>query len=170
MNTLENLVISAIYAGLLQAKLDTKFQFVEVSSTAGRDVAPEDVPSMIETLTDWCALCEGVLADIDIRMKAVHSEAVSKRKEKDEYIEMAEKKKEGLREEKALSLGSGKGKRVISEGEDGRGPYENDGMDLDEDYGGSDGRSEWGGANTSRRRTKGRFGGAFGGLRGNKRR
>jgi COP9 signalosome complex subunit 7 len=160
VRALEDLVISAIYADLLHAKLDTKSQFVEVSSTAGRDVAPTEIPSMIETLTRWCGQCEDVLADIDAQMKAVHDEAVQKKKESDEYEKLLAHKREQLRNEEKTSGALSKGKRVISEGDDGtRGGYDDDEMDVDDSPVGADGHGHWGGANTSRRRTKGRFGG-----------
>ncbi|KAH8150795.1 uncharacterized protein LAJ45_04976 [Morchella importuna] len=56
--SLEDLVISSIYASLLSAKLDTKSALVEVSSTAGRDVAPDEVPAMMRTLHSWGGVCE----------------------------------------------------------------------------------------------------------------
>lgn len=164
VRALEDLVISAIYADLLHAKLDTKSQFVEVSSTAGRDAAPSEIPSMIETLSAWCRQCEDVLADIDAQMKSVHEEAVQKKREEDEYEKLLAQRREQVKADEK-SAGMSKGKRVISEGDDGtgRGGYEDDEMDLDEGTTGGDGHGHWGGANTSRRRTKGRFGGLMSG-------
>ncbi|KAF8254060.1 hypothetical protein K440DRAFT_652177 [Wilcoxina mikolae CBS 423.85] len=159
IRVLEDLIISAIYAGLLHAKLDTASQLVEVSSTAGRDVAPSEIPGMVATLNAWCKQCEDVLADIDGQMEKVHREAVQKKRDSEEYAKAVAAKKEQLKgEEKG---GAGKGKRVISEGaEDGRGGYgadDDDGMDLDDaSYGDIAGGNSWG-PNAARRRAKGRF-------------
>lgn len=157
IRVLEDLVISAIYAGLLHAKLDTASQLVEVSSTAGRDVAPSEIPSMVATLNAWCKQCEDVLADIDGQMEKVHREAVQKKWENEEYAKLVAAKKEQLKSEEKGS--TGKGKRVISEGaEDGRGGYgadDDDGMDLDDaSYGDGAGGTSWG-PNAARRRAKG---------------
>lgn len=166
VRVLEDLVISAIYAGLLHAKLDTASQLVEVSSTAGRDVAPSDIPTMIAALSAWSKQCDDVLADIDGQMERLHREAIQKKRESEEHAKLVAVKKEQIKSDDKGA--SGKGKRVISDGaEDGRGGYgadDDDGMDLDDpSYG--DGSAAWG-PNAARRRSRG---GRFG-LIGNKRR
>ncbi|KAI5781801.1 hypothetical protein EDC01DRAFT_709501 [Geopyxis carbonaria] len=165
VRALEDLVITAIYEELLEAKLDTKSQFVEVVSTMGRDVAPAEIPAMVATLNAWCEQCESVLADIDEQVKAIHLTAIQKKKESEEYERMVQNMKDQLKDDKGIG---GKGKRVISDGgEDLRG-YEDDEMDLDEGPFSGDGQGGvFGGANTSRRRTKGRFSNM---MPGNKRR
>lgn len=163
MRVLEDLVISAIYAGLLHAKLDTASQLVDVSSTAGRDVAPEDVGAMVETLNAWNKQCDEVLADIDGQIRAVHRDEVARKRETEEYDRLVASKKDQLKDDKGSA---GKGKRVISESaDDGRGYAEDDdGMDLDDPTYGEQGGAGWG-PNAGRRRTKGRFGGILGNKR-----
>lgn len=161
IRALEDLVISAITASLLSAKLDTKHQLIEVSSTAGRDVAPEEIPAMIATLSNWCKVCEDVLEDIDAQVKGIQKEAVARRRQVDEYERVLAARREALKGEEK---GAGKGKRVISEGADDGGATrggwgDEDEMDLDDGPFGGD----VGGANTSKRRTKGRFAGFMGG-------
>lgn len=51
---LEDLIIEAIYANVIQGKLDQKNQMLEVDSAMGRDVKPEEVDKMINTLANWC--------------------------------------------------------------------------------------------------------------------
>jgi COP9 signalosome complex subunit 7 len=160
---LEDLVISAIYAGLLHAKLDTANQLVEVSSTAGRDVAPSEIASMVATLNAWSQQCEDVLADIDHQMKAVHREAVQKKKDAEEYEKHLTAKKEDLKNQ---DFKAGKGKRVISESaEDGRYLGDDDDMDLDDASFGEQGGSQGWASNAGRRRIKNRFGGMLGNKR-----
>lgn len=48
---LEDLVIDAIYHGLLVAKLDHKLQALQVSSTFGRDPRPAQVPRLLSQLS-----------------------------------------------------------------------------------------------------------------------
>lgn len=191
---LEDLTISAIYAHLLVAKLDTKAARIEVSSTAGRDVAPEEIPDMIATLKNWCRQCEDVLGDIDEQVRSVQREAIARKRAADEYERVIARRKEIVKsEEKGGSGGgggggvgpgiatgasggggaAGKGKRVISEGDEsatrGSGGWgEDDEMEIDE--GSFDGVSSAGGAaggaNTSKRRTKKSLGGILGGRQG----
>ena len=154
IRALEDLVISAVYAELLEAKLDTKAQLVEVSSTAGRDVAPDDVGEMVAMLQAWSRQCEGVLADIDVQMKTVQAESLQQKKDRDEYEKLLKGRWDKVQPD---DKGAGKGKRVISDGTDeGRGEYDDE-MDLDDGPFGGDGGGQ-GGANASRLRAKGRIG------------
>ncbi|CUS12063.1 unnamed protein product [Tuber aestivum] len=193
---LEDLTISAIYAHLLVAKLDTKAARIEVSSTAGRDVAPEEIPDMIATLKNWCRQCEDVLGDIDEQVRCVQREAIARKRAADEYERVVAMRKEIIKSEEKGGGGSsgggmgpgipsgvpsgggvaGKGKRVISEGDEsairGSGGWgEDDEMEIDE--GPFDGVTSTssggpGGANTSKRRTKKGLGSGLGGILGSR--
>ncbi|KAF8477278.1 hypothetical protein BDZ91DRAFT_708975 [Kalaharituber pfeilii] len=162
---LEDLVISSIYASLLDAKLDTANQRVEVSSAAGRDVADEEIPGMIKTLGNWAAQCEDVLRDIEGQVEEIQRIAVERRKEREEYEKEVAAKRDALAKKDgpggpgggAGSQGGqmGKGKRVISDGDEGL-PNE-DLMDIDEDAGsqaagGGSGLFGFGGSQGGRRR------------------
>ncbi|KZT58421.1 hypothetical protein CALCODRAFT_494916 [Calocera cornea HHB12733] len=50
---LEDTVIDAIYAGVLSGKLDQKEQRLEVEYTMGRDVPPEQMGKLLESLQLW---------------------------------------------------------------------------------------------------------------------
>ena len=138
------MVISAIYSSLIDAKLDTAAQRVEVSSAAGRDVSDDEIPGMIATLGNWARQCEEVLGDIDHQMAEIQRLAVEKRKERDEYDREVTAKRDFFgkkigdggegRGAGSSQGGTGKGKRVISEGEEGVSGYE-DLMDIDEESG-----------------------------------
>ncbi|KAH0606670.1 uncharacterized protein H6S33_003504 [Morchella sextelata] len=152
--SLEDLVISSIYASLLSAKLDTQSALVEVSSTAGRDVAPAEIPAMMRTLQSWGRVCEEVLGDLEAQMAAIRDDAVRSRREREEYERVLAATKEQGRGGEGEK--GGKGKRGMAEG----GEWEEDEMDLDEAGFGE--AAGGGGANTSKRRTKGRLGLGFG--------
>lgn len=191
---MEDLTISAIYAHLLVAKLDTKAARIEVSSTAGRDVAPEEVPDMIGTLKNWCRQCEDVLGDIDEQVRSVQREAIARKRAADEYERVVARRKEIVKSEEkggggggggggmgpGIAAGApggggaaGKGKRVISEGDEsairGSGGWgEDDEMEIDEGPfdGVTSAGSGAGGANTSKRRTKKSLGSGLSGILG----
>lgn len=63
---LEDVVISAVYAGLLVAKLNPARQEVQVSSVAPlRDVPPQTVAGIVATLAAWSARCDATLAELE---------------------------------------------------------------------------------------------------------
>ncbi|KAK6496739.1 hypothetical protein TWF481_001727 [Arthrobotrys musiformis] len=122
---LEDLIISATYASLLDAKLDTANQRVEVSSTAGRDVAPGDITNMIAALESWSSSCSSVLTEIEAQIASIQASAVAQRKEQLAYERAVEEKR------KAAEKDGSKGKRVIDHDGLGFGPGEDE-MDLDD--------------------------------------
>ena len=173
MRALEDLVISAIYAGLLHAKLDTAKQLVEVSSTAGRDVAPAEMADMVAILRAWNRQCDDVLQDIDEQMRTVQREAAQKKADRAEYEKLVAARRDDAKAAQDPK-GATKGKRVISDGAEDRGGYvDDDDMDLDDAaYDGSSGAAGGAGgsgaswaSNAGRRRIKGRLGGMLGNKR-----
>eukprot|EP00051_Salpingoeca_urceolata_P014254 m.181117 g.181117 ORF g.181117 m.181117 type:complete len:270 (-) comp18030_c1_seq3:91-900(-) len=64
LRELEDLIINAIYAGLIGGKMDQSNQRLEVSFAAGRDIQPGDLPAMAAVLSSWCQNSSGVLMDL----------------------------------------------------------------------------------------------------------
>ncbi|XP_043935525.1 COP9 signalosome complex subunit 7a isoform X1 [Protopterus annectens] len=62
---LEDLIIEAVYADVIQGKLDQRNQQLEVDYCVGRDIKQEDLGAIIKTLQEWCTGCETVLAGIE---------------------------------------------------------------------------------------------------------
>lgn len=63
---LENLVISAIYAGLLSGQLDPANARVAISSVSPlRDLSPNSLPALHATLKAWSARCGETLAKLE---------------------------------------------------------------------------------------------------------
>ncbi|XP_063232503.1 COP9 signalosome complex subunit 7b isoform X3 [Bacillus rossius redtenbacheri] len=62
---LEDLIIEAIYADIIQGKLDQKNSQLEVDYAIGRDIRTSDVGSIVSTLQEWCDSCEAVLACVE---------------------------------------------------------------------------------------------------------
>jgi len=51
---LEDLIIEAIYQGLIKGKLDQKKKQLGVEYTMGRDLRPGQIDQMLKVLADWC--------------------------------------------------------------------------------------------------------------------
>lgn len=82
----EDLVISAVYAGLLNAKLNPLRSVVQVSSVAPlRDVQPGTVPSIVATLQNWSQRCDATLAEIEANIADIKREAARKANDKREW-------------------------------------------------------------------------------------
>ncbi|KAI3399814.1 hypothetical protein diail_5611 [Diaporthe ilicicola] len=82
----EDLVISAVYAGLLNAKLNPLRSVVQVSSVAPlRDVQPGSVPSIVATLQNWSQRCDATLADIEANIANIKRQAARKANDKREW-------------------------------------------------------------------------------------
>ncbi|KAF9878615.1 putative PCI domain-containing protein [Colletotrichum karsti] len=80
---LEDLVISAIYAGLLDATLDPHRQVVQVNSLAAlRDLAPGAVPPMIRALQAWSARCESTLGDLESQIAGIREGAAGRQRDR----------------------------------------------------------------------------------------
>ncbi|KAH8899298.1 hypothetical protein GQ53DRAFT_306369 [Thozetella sp. PMI_491] len=89
---LEDLVVSAVYAGLVNAQLDPKNQTVLFNSVAAlRDVAPGAIGGLLTSLQAWADRCDATLASLeaqiaDVRLaadrRAAESEAWKQRIDK----------------------------------------------------------------------------------------
>lgn len=86
---LEDVVISAVYAGLLTAKLNPLRQEVQVSSVAPlRDVRPASIAGIVNTLQEWSARCDATLAELEASVSAIRAEAArsAERKRESERV------------------------------------------------------------------------------------
>lgn len=78
---LEELITTAIYAGLITATLDPAHSLVSVTSIAPlRDLAPGSIPAMQTTLQAWSQRCDSALADLEAQVEKVKKEAVDREK------------------------------------------------------------------------------------------
>jgi len=81
---LEDLIIEAIYAEIIRGKLDQKNAFLEVDSTIGRDIRPEHVNTIVNTLEAWCDACENVLGSLQNQMDRATAERISRMQRKEQ--------------------------------------------------------------------------------------
>ncbi|TVY39796.1 COP9 signalosome complex subunit 7a [Lachnellula subtilissima] len=89
---LEDVVISAIYAGLIQATLDPYNSLISISSVAPlRDLTPSSTPSMLLTLSAWSSRCSTSLSDLEAQIAQIKTEAKRRQKEEAEWNKEVEK-------------------------------------------------------------------------------
>lgn len=106
---LEDLLISAIYADIVQGRLDQQNSRLEVDWTIGRDLTPDDMNYISDTLTTWCNSCETMLQCIKTQVIVANS-----------YLQEDSKKKTQMNEEIAnikstIKQASGQDLDIISE-------------------------------------------------------
>lgn len=78
----ENLVISAVYAGLLHATLDPARAAVQVTSVAPlRDLAPGAIPDLATALKKWSDRCTSTLGDLETQIKDIQTAATARQRE-----------------------------------------------------------------------------------------
>ncbi|GKU00873.1 cop9 signalosome subunit 7 [Fusarium langsethiae] len=78
----ENLVISAVYAGLLHATLDAARATVQVSSVAPlRDLAPGAIPDMTAALKTWSDRCATTLSGVELQIREIRTTAAARQRE-----------------------------------------------------------------------------------------
>eukprot|EP00038_Savillea_parva_P010464 m.190545 g.190545 ORF g.190545 m.190545 type:complete len:250 (-) comp18051_c0_seq1:38-787(-) len=73
LRELEDLVIDAIYAGLLAGKLDQKRQHFTVDFAMGRDLREGDLEHMISLFDSWASNCDLLLEQMDAEMKRANA-------------------------------------------------------------------------------------------------
>jgi len=119
--------------------LDPYNQVVNLSSVSPlRDLPPNSIPSMLNTLNEWSSRCVSTLADLEKQIAQVKADALRRHREEQEWAAQVEKLVEGKAGEKAKvddtffgavgrKLGGGSASKRGMDGEDG------DDMDLDDD-------------------------------------
>lgn len=120
---LEELVISAIYAGLLSAKLDPQHALVRINHVAPlRDVAPDDaaVSGLLTSLRSWASRCDATLQSLETQMNSLRAAAdrraadVAAREDRAAALVDAEKK--GVSQPLSASRSSAAAAAAASEG------------------------------------------------------
>ena len=142
---LENLVMEAVYAGLLDATMDPHRAELQVHSVAPlRDLEPGAIPPMMEKLSGWSDRCDHTLVSLEAEIESIKEKARIRQHEKKQAedqvrtlvdfkdgnggLSSLEKRVMGSREGRGLKWG---GKRGVDEGAD-----ELMDVDVDEEGGG----------------------------------
>ncbi|KAI8624207.1 PCI domain-containing protein [Xylariaceae sp. FL1651] len=99
----EDLVISAIYAGLVDAQLDPRNGAVHISSVSPlRDLAPGSIPSMLSSLRAWSGRCTSTLEDLEAQIAGIQEAAAKRHGDKKVWDEQQAKL---IEEEKTADQG-----------------------------------------------------------------
>lgn len=89
---LENLVVSAIYAGLVYGTLDPYNQVVNLTSVAPlRDMPPNSIPDLLTTLHTWAARCTSTLSELEAQIASIRNSAKTAALEEKEWKEYVDK-------------------------------------------------------------------------------
>jgi COP9 signalosome complex subunit 7 len=143
----EELVISAIYADLIQAQLDPRNQTVLISSVSPlRDLAPGSIPSILANLHEWSDRCTSTLFDLEAQIDAIKQTAAVRHLEKKQWQEKTDSllaahadsedkvKDRNLANRVKAAFRSGRGKRDRPGGSASQTiDAEDDEMDLDDE-------------------------------------
>jgi COP9 signalosome complex subunit 7 len=91
---LEDIIIEAIYAELINGKLDQKNRQLEIDYAVARDIQTENVQDIVLILSDWLKSCESCLTCLQEQIETANGEKVKGLKHKERLEEqLAEVKK-----------------------------------------------------------------------------
>ncbi|XP_067950946.1 COP9 signalosome complex subunit 7b-like [Watersipora subatra] len=79
---LEDLIIEAIYAGVIKARMDQNHQRLEVNYVIGRDVEKSKLPELLNILERWTQACTDNLEDITTQLTAAQEARAAETKRK----------------------------------------------------------------------------------------
>jgi len=95
---LEDLIIDAIYQGVIQGRLDQRKKQLEIEFTMGRDLKPEALDQMISRLDTWQNQSETLLRTINDKMKEANFLLQEERKHREEFEKKLEAEKKRFKE------------------------------------------------------------------------
>jgi len=90
---LEDLVIDAVYAGILEAKLDQRKKQVQISSAIGRDLAPGSIAAMVAKLNRWTVSAEQLIVGMGKQIEEETARFEAEAGEKAAFEEQVRQKK-----------------------------------------------------------------------------
>lgn len=93
---LEDFLIECMYAGIVRGKLDQYRRCFQVQFAAGRDLRPEQLGSMIQTLNNWLVTSDNLLLTIQEKIKWADTMSEVDRKHKKEIEERVEEVKKNV--------------------------------------------------------------------------
>lgn len=129
----EDLVITAIYAGLINATLDPARQAVQVTSIAPlRDLSPGTVPDMARILKTWSGRCSTTLNDLETQILNIRANAAAREKEKRAAEDKFNQAKADVMEAEEKAAGFGKGGPALRGSGKRLGRFDDGSMELDD--------------------------------------
>ncbi|KAI1119065.1 PCI domain-containing protein [Nemania sp. NC0429] len=106
----EDLVISAVYAGLVDAQLDPRNGAVHISAVSPlRDLAPASIPSMLSSLRLWSGRCASTLEDLEAQIAGIKAAAAARHNEQKAWAEQTARLAEAEKIAEQGGVGGGNG-------------------------------------------------------------
>lgn len=90
---LEDLIIEAIYAELINGKLDQKNRQLEVDYAVARDIQTENIQEIVKILTEWLKSCESCSNCLQEQIENANSEKAKRVKHKEHLEEQVRHRK-----------------------------------------------------------------------------
>ena len=115
LRELEDLVLDAIYQGLIGGKIDQQKQRVVVDFAIGRDVRDADLRRLQSVLDKWVARSATLINVIDEKIKVARSEIKAEQLHREDFEQRVKDMKENIRaimEAQEAEQRMGGGKRV----------------------------------------------------------
>jgi len=97
LRDLEDLIIEAIYQGVIHGSLDQRKQQLEVEFAMGRDLKPESLENMISVLRAWSSQSDALLTNIKDKVQHANFVHDQEKKHKEEYEKRVESVKKNLK-------------------------------------------------------------------------
>jgi len=94
---LEDVIIDAIYQGIIQGKLDQKSKHLHVEFAMGRDLKPDSMEHMLSVLTLWSSQADLLLKNIKEKVNHANLMTDSEKKHKEEFEKKVENVKVHLK-------------------------------------------------------------------------
>jgi len=97
LRDLEDLIIDAIYQGVIQGSLDQRKQQLEVEFAMGRDLKPDSLDRMLSVLRAWSGQSDTILKTIKERVSHANFLFDEEKKRREEFEKKVENVKKNLK-------------------------------------------------------------------------
>jgi COP9 signalosome complex subunit 7 len=97
LRELEDLIIDAVYQGIINGQLDQKKKQLEVESSMGRDIRPEALDDMMQVLTDWSNQADGLLKTIKEKISHANLLNENRQRQREEFEKRVDTVKSSLK-------------------------------------------------------------------------
>ncbi|XP_066382394.1 COP9 signalosome complex subunit 7-like isoform X2 [Miscanthus floridulus] len=91
------LINECMYSGIVRGKLDQLRRCFEVQFAAGRDLTPDQLTNMIETLSDWLGTSDSLLHQIQEKIKWADTMSEVNKKHQKEFEDRVEEAKKSIK-------------------------------------------------------------------------
>uniref|UniRef100_R7WAG1 Uncharacterized protein n=1 Tax=Aegilops tauschii TaxID=37682 RepID=R7WAG1_AEGTA len=99
------LINECMYSGIVRGKLDQLRRCFEVQFAAGRDLTPDQLTNMIETLSDWLGTSDNLLHQIQEKIKWADTTSELNKKHQKEFEDRVEEAKKSVKQLILLNSG-----------------------------------------------------------------